>query len=145
MFCSAVNQRHPTTANENQRQPTTSRQPPSLSFSRAGLSLPGRPAWPIHRSADVEGGGGWRMRTGTDSCRDRSMITSRILPRALTCPQWRTQHTGIQGMSCTFGFGVPIQSADWRGMTAFDANVDQHAANTSPRNLAVQLCMQTTP
>ena len=27
-------------------------------------------------------------------------------------------------------------------MTAFDANVNQHAVNTSPRNLAVQFCMQ---
>ena len=29
-------------------------------------------------------------------------------------------------------------------MTAFNANVNQHAANTSPRNLAVQFCTQKT-
>ena len=46
---------------------------------------------------------------------------------------------GIQGMPCTFGFGALIQSAECGGMTAFDANIKQHAANTSPSNLAVQL------
>ena len=48
-------------------------------------------------------------------------------------------------MSCTFRFGALTQSAECGGMTAFDANVNQHAANTSPRNLSVQLCMQKTP
>ena len=55
--------------------------------------------------------------------------------------QWCTQHTGIQSMPCTFGFGAPIRSV-CGGMTAFDAKVNQHAVNTSPRNLAVQVCMQ---
>ena len=49
---------------------------------------------------------------------------------------WRTQHTGIQGMPCTLGLGAPIQFAECGGMTEFNANVNQHAANTSPRNLA---------
>ena len=59
-----------------------------------------------------------------------------------TCTQWRTQHTDIQGMHCAFGSGESIQCAKCGGMTAFDGNVNQHAANTSPRNLAVELCMQ---
>ena len=42
----------------------------------------------------------------------------------------------------TFGFGAPTQSADCGGMTAFDERVNQHAGNTSPRNLVVQLCVQ---
>ena len=48
-------------------------------------------------------------------------------------------------MPCTFGFGTPIQSAECGGMAAFDANVNQHGVNTSPRNLAVQLWMPKTP
>ena len=56
--------------------------------------------------------------------------------------QWRTQPTDIQGMLCTIDFGAPIQSAECEGMTAYDGNVNRHAANTSHRNLAVQLYMQ---
>ena len=55
---------------------------------------------------------------------------------------WRTQHTDIQGMPCTFGFGAPIQSAECGGMTAFDTNVNQYAAKTRPRNIPVPLCVQ---
>ena len=49
---------------------------------------------------------------------------------------WRTS---IQGMPCAFGFWALIQSAECGGMTASDANINQHATNTSPRNLPVQL------
>ena len=66
-------------------------------------------------------------------------------PPVLTVFQWRTQHTGIQGMSCTFGFGTPIQSAECEGMTAFDANVNQHAANTSPETLLCNFACTRAP
>ena len=65
-------------------------------------------------------------------------------PSRFSDSQWRTQHTDIQGMSCTFGSGATIQSVDSGGMIAFDANVNQRSANTSPRNLAVQLCVQNS-
>ena len=57
--------------------------------------------------------------------------------------QWRTSIRAFRACPVpTFGFGTSIQSAERGDMTAFDANVNQHAANTSPRNLVVQLCMQ---
>ena len=55
------------------------------------------------------------------------------------CIQWRTQHTGH---ALYLWLGAPIQSAECGGMIAFDANVNQHAANTSPRNLALLLIVK---
>ena len=54
--------------------------------------------------------------------------------------QWRTQHTGMQGKSCTFGFEAPIQYAKCGGMTTFDENVNHtrptRATETLLRNSA---------
>ena len=57
--------------------------------------------------------------------------------------QYTTQrYSGIQGMPCTFDLGALIQSVECEGITAIDAHVNQHAANPTPTNLPVQLCMQ---
>ena len=50
--------------------------------------------------------------------------------------------SGHSGHALCLWLWGSIQCAKCGGMTAFDGNVNQHAANMSPRNLAVELCMQ---